>query len=520
MKQQLTYLEQIFQKIKHWSNRNRCLVFLVTIVVAFTAHLWLFTNQIPNADTVVYTAYQASYTWELSLGRWFIPVLGAFKANMVLSSVIMVITLFLLGLTAVLLVELFELKKRSSQLLTGAMTAVFPTVCAVMVYYYCADIYIVAQFLAVLAVYLSRFHKWQHDLLAIGALTICLGTYQSYYCMAIALYFCLILKELILIKIDYKVLFRHMARYLLIGVSSMALYFIIREISLQVYQLSLASYMGMNDLHFSLSMLPDLLYNCYYQFARFFFGTTFFYNPLSRKITYAILWGCLAVSITTLVRTRKLYKQKGTFCLMVIFLSILPVIFMITIFMVMGTDTLKLRMFPQLLLVFIFIIAIVEHKTYHNRLIKDIVFVASMFLVYQYFIVTTQTYLNLQLNFNKAQAITIRVIDRLETHPDYQPTRKIAIVGGLRNSTYPVANHDVSAAVVGINSSELEILYDNNANSWRNMIKQYGGANMNIVTQPELNQIMLKEEVKAMPTFPDREAVQLVDEVLVVKLGT
>lgn len=191
---------------------------------------------------------------------------------------------------------------------------------------------------------------------------------------------------------------------------------------------------------------------------------------------------------------------------------------MITIFMVMGTDVLKLRMFPQLLLVFIFIIAIIEHPEYHNRLIKDIVLILSIFLVYQYFIVTTQTYLNLQLNFNKAQALTIRLIDRIETHPDYQPNRKIAIVGGLRNQTYPIANANVSAAVTGINSSEIEILYDNNANSWRNMIKQYGGANLNIVTQLELNQIVSDVKVKAMPTFPNREAVQLVNDVLVVKL--
>lgn len=131
--------------------------------------------------------------------------------------------------------------------------------------------------------------------------------------------FCLILKELILTKIDFKMLFWQMVRYLIIGVSSMVLYFIIRAVSLQVYQVSLASYMGMNNLHFSLTMLPDLIYACYYQFAQFFLGSNLFYNPLSRKITYAILWGCLALAIGTLVRTRKLYKQKIPFCLLVLY---------------------------------------------------------------------------------------------------------------------------------------------------------------------------------------------------------
>lgn len=129
MKQPLTYLERLFEKVKSWANRDRRLVFVGTILVAFTAHLWLFTNQILNADSVVYTAYQGSYTWEVSLGRWFIPILGSFKADMVLSSVIMVITLFLLGLTAVLLTELFGLKKRSSQLLADVNSCLSNSLC-------------------------------------------------------------------------------------------------------------------------------------------------------------------------------------------------------------------------------------------------------------------------------------------------------------------------------------------------------------------------------------------------------
>lgn len=129
--------------------------FLASLVSGFITHLFALTNVIHNYDSVLRLPYD--YGSGLPHGRWGLQFLGDMaqklggNTNLPLFNGLMFI--FLVALSAALLIDLFSVRDRKQAALIGMVFAVFPTSVSVLIHRYAAVYYGISMLLAVLAVW-------------------------------------------------------------------------------------------------------------------------------------------------------------------------------------------------------------------------------------------------------------------------------------------------------------------------------------------------------------------------------
>ena len=119
----------------------------------FGAHLYAFTNIIPNSDGIsrVYDAQQMTVS-----GRWFLHYASMWNGYLQAPAVIGFFSLLFLALAAALTVSLLKLRTPLSGGLAGALMAVFPSMAYACLYLFTASAYCFGILLAVLSVWLLR----------------------------------------------------------------------------------------------------------------------------------------------------------------------------------------------------------------------------------------------------------------------------------------------------------------------------------------------------------------------------
>lgn len=285
--------------------------FFSCLIVGYLVHLYAFTNTIPNADGLsrVFDPQQMTIS-----GRWFLHYATAPSSFTQMPAVIGLLSLILLGLAAALAVDLLQFRSSVLAGLSGAVMAAFPCLGYTFLYMFTASAYCLAIFLAVLSVWLAKRSNvdW---ILGVVALALAMGTYQAYVTVAIALALLVVLRE----TLDPETSFRgtlflglRLMAYLAVGA---VLYYVILLVFLNVKNLELLSYLGMDAASsgYPFGQLPRLLLDTYKQVVAFFFlpgsangfttlwmavldlialalGGLFFFTRMSQKKLWGDLW--------------------------------------------------------------------------------------------------------------------------------------------------------------------------------------------------------------------------------------
>ena len=97
------------KKVKNLVERYRIFIFIFLIVGIFV-HLPLFTKNILTADVLLNTNYYDGYSWEISLGRFGLYIIGLLKGFYVFPQIEIFLSLCLLLASTILLFELFSIK--------------------------------------------------------------------------------------------------------------------------------------------------------------------------------------------------------------------------------------------------------------------------------------------------------------------------------------------------------------------------------------------------------------------------
>src|SRR5699024_887750 len=99
---------------------------LVSIVVAVVVHLPLFTKNILTADVLLNTGYYSGYSWEISLGRFGLYFVGLLKGGLVIPQLEVFLSILLFIFSMILILDLFEIKKKVIQVMCGVLVSVSP----------------------------------------------------------------------------------------------------------------------------------------------------------------------------------------------------------------------------------------------------------------------------------------------------------------------------------------------------------------------------------------------------------
>ena len=449
----------------------------------------------------------------ITSGRWFLTVACGFSSYYTIPWVIGVLGLLFLGLTAVALTELLEVKHTAAIVLISGLLVSFPALASTFAYVYTMDGYMLALLLAVAAVLCTK--KWEKGFIG-GAfcLAFSVGTYQAYLPFAILL----CLYEVILIfggEGKFREKIKIALRYLYMGALGMLLYYIILRLLLLIQGKELASYQGISGgLSGSESRSGiglDTILHMYRDFVSFTVkGNVLFQNPFS-------LVALLALCALTLFAACRLCLQrkvwKNPFFFVIIAIAALAAPAATNIILLISPDvTYHLLMRYQWVVYLILMTAFVSRFGGKTEWIGMF---AAFVLVFHYALTDNIGYTNLQRRYEKTYAYCVRLLDRIEQTEGYYQGIPVAMVGVVGYVPYPVTDITlpVTANMTGLSGDTLLYTGEN----YELFIRNYLGASLNILTPEEMQDIYFSEEYIEMESFPAASSVKLVDGIIYVK---
>lgn len=505
------YLETISKKDKT--------VFGVTFCVGMLAHLYMYTNTIPNFDGIsrMYDEQQMTIA-----GRWFLHYASYLNGFMQMPLVIGVITMFFLALTAALVVKLFQMRSVVFGCMWGVVLVVFPAVADTNAYIYTAAAYGLSAFLAVAGVWMSRRWKWGFFGGSV-LLALAMGIYQTYVTVAIVLAVLLILRETWKEEADTLQIFWQGIRYLIfLGLGSV-LYYIILQIFLKVKNLQLWSYLGMSTVtdKYPIDQLGSILRETYAQVGEFFLksGTTkVFAHPVMVGVNVLLLVVTIGMFLA-LVWKKRLWKQAVKLGAGLVMLLLLP---LAVNFVQIISPFSAPRTIMQFAYVFLYLLPLLLADVWMEENLKKlgeaaVLVTAGGVLAVALYCWEYDNVLYTLLNqvHRATESYVTNLVSRVESCDGYTYGIPVVIVGSFPEGRYNTdiegynwvkSSSSLTSSVIPLNKHIYYYL-----NDWLNVPWEEP-------SEEVFEQITATEAFMQMPLYPDAGSVQIIDGCVVVKV--
>ena len=508
---------QLFLHLKKKVKRTWLLAFLSTVTIGLLVHLPAMLSDIPNHDGLASMYFDQNM---ITSGRWFLMVACGLSSFYTIPWVIGLLGILFLGFTSAALTELLEMDRDWAIVLCSGLLVAFPALASTFAYVFTLDGYMLALFLAVLAVLLTK--KYRFGFLG-GAvcLAFSLGTYQAYLSFAMVLSLFAVLM-LFAGNASMREKVTGVLRYLLMGVLGGVLYYVILQVLLRVQGKELASYQGINGIASGTTagggtgFLQSFL-KIYTDFLAFSFrGNVLFQNIISLTAVLLLLLTA-AVLALFLAHSRKWWKKPLFFVIMIIAAAIMPIVTNI-ILLVSPEVTYHLLMRYQWVLYLIGLNAFVSKNA---RLTKKAAILewgalfSVLALVFFYGVTDNIGYSNLQKKYEKTYAYCVRLLDRIEQTEGYYPGIPIAMIGMIGTEQYPATDLTLSVTgnMIGLSGDSLVYTGEN----YQEFIKNYLGATLNILPSEAMAKMYYSEEYISMDSFPGKDSIRIIDGIMYIK---
>ena len=507
---------------------------LINLVIGLVCFLLLITHALTSDyDGLWYAdAMYQSGSWELSLGRFMIPVIDFLRMGYNGEPFQSLLTLFLLSAGNVLLLVTCDAADSKYAVPVLILLTVNTTVCIFLSYRYTAPAYGLSYLLSVLSVYLlTRFGGTRRRdvtgmISSALALTLCLGTYQAHLgCACLTIVF-LCLKMTYRTERSMRDILHFLVKSAVSVAAACALYKIIWDITLRAAGITRPDYRGAGDLSVG-KILRGVPYGIRQTF-RFFrvhlFRTDNRYSMFQETPVHTLILLSFAVLlVVTVVFAAKSGVYKGI-CAAVLVICI-PVAACVFCLLDIETGFVSTQMTlpytmmaPLLLLLFADVFSRLPARQTPARLAGAVCAVLCFLLLYGRIY---QTGIDEYVMFEGTRTtrnLVTGAVTRLLDEGYYTPERMIMPIG------VPAENplFERSALFERANGYARFGAFWKGPYSYR---RSYGGLFRSsgiALPFPDLETyvaLMETEEVKHMPVYPDAGSILLVDDVIVVKFA-
>lgn len=504
----------VFQKVKNRIKPQWVLAFCSTVVIGMLIHMPVMLTDIPNHDGLASMHFDQNM---ITSGRWFLTVACGISSYYTIPWLIGLLGFVYLGLASAALTELLEVEKGWAIVLNSGLLAAFPALASTFAYVFTLDGYMMAVFLAVLAVLLTK--KYRKGFLP-GAvcLAFSMGIYQAYLSFAVILslfaIFMLFAKEG---KAADK--FKGLLRYAGMGMLGAVLYYGILRILLGIQGKQLAAYQGINGMTSGtgFSSAAETVVGIYRDFLAFTLkGNILFQNPISCFALCLLLAAAAATGIG-MIWHRKWWKKPLFFVIMALAVVLLPLAANIILLVSPGV-TYHLLMRYQWVLFLIGLTAFVSRQADGRKkgAVWEWTALVSVFvLVFFYGVMDNVGYTNLQRRYEKTYAYCVRLLDRIEQTDGYYPGIPVAMVGVVGDEQFPATDitRPVTSGMIGLNGDWLLYTGEN----YRAFLKHYLGATLNILPPEAMSDMYYGKEYMEMDSFPGKNSIRVIDGILYIK---
>ena len=505
---------QVFQKLNKKIKWQWKLAFFSAVCIGLLIHMPVLLSDVPNHDGLASMYFDQNM---ITSGRWFLSVACGFSSFYTIPWMIGLLGLLFLGLASAVITELLEVDRGWAIVLNSGLLVSFPALASTFAYVFTLDGYMMALFLAALAVLLTKKYRMGF-LWGAACLAFSMGIYQAYLAFAVVLsLFAVLMLYAGEKSVAEKV--KGTIKYLGMGVLGAALYYVILQVLLQIQGKELASYQGINGMVSGSTEggLAGIIVNLYRDFAVFTLkGNVLFHNPISCAAVILLVLAAV-LSAVALVRNRKWWKNPLLFVIIIVAAAVIPVASNV-ILVVSPNVTYHLLMRYQWVLYLIGLTAFVSGNaclTKKSAVLEWAALLAAFVLVFFYGVTDNIGYSNLQKRYEKTYAYCTRLLDRIEQTPGYYQGMPIAMIGVVGEESYPVTDITlpVTGSMIGLNGDSLLYTGDN----YQSFISNYLGATLNILPAEAMSEMYYSEEYIAMDSFPGENSIRIIDGIMYIK---
>lgn len=291
------------------------IAFVSALVLGLLIHLPVMLSDIPNHDGLSSMYFDQNM---ITSGRWFLTVACGFSSYFTIPWVIGLIGLIWLALTAAVLTEVLELTDPVTITVVSGLLVSFPALASTFAYVFTMDGYMLALFLAVLAVLFTA--KYPRGYLA-GAvcLAFSMGIYQAYLPFTILLCVYKILLYFMEEK-GWKEKAKYVCHYLGMGIAGGVLYYVILQILLKLQGRVLDTYQGINSMEQMGSGMGILatIKEMYVDFLAFTVHGNVLVNNIFSLAACIILVATVVFLVIRSMIWRKWWKNPAFFVIMIL----------------------------------------------------------------------------------------------------------------------------------------------------------------------------------------------------------
>jgi len=510
--------ENVFENIKNKILPQWKTCFFVALLVGFMAHFYKLTNWLPNWDSLVFR-YDAQQM--IGLGRWFLPVVCAPGSFYDLPFLNGFFAILLHALGAVCICKVLNAEKKVTSFLIGALTASFPAFTSVMMYSYVADGYGVAFLLSCLAAVFMTSHKPRY-VYAFICIVLSTGIYQAYITVTAMLVVFHLIDELSHSESDLKQIIQKGFKILFCAFFALVAYYAILKILLIVFKQNLLDYQGLNDTAAMSNInIRDSLYCIKETFLNYFFD---FSKGLTPFVLINIVIFVLTVYFYILYFIKNgVYKSPLKLAVVFAFCCIALMCSGALAFINASVDYHNLMLMGYLVY-YLFFVVLYErgkgHKEENSKIQCWAVLILSLVLTFTQVIIANVSYHKAQLAYEKSYGTLIRIADRIEQTENSEECKKIVVVGALENSEAYSAV--LPPDITGITDGYILRADDETVGQsvLCSALNDYCGKDYTFLAGKEKKAFTDKTAVKNMNCWPQKGCVAVIDNVIVIKLGS
>ena len=494
--------------------------FLVSLLTGFFVHLFGLITVLHNHDDI--WNQPMGYGAGITSGRWMLSILGIVSQKLGfgynLPTVNGIIFLIFIAISAGIVISVLQIRSRVSAALVGAIFAVFPSITSVMFYKFTTVYYGIAIVLSVLAVWFLQKQKYG---LPVSVLCIAcsLGIYQAYIPITITLMVLVLLKQALSGQTDYhKLIFRgfYYCGSLIMGV---LLYFIILKGLIAIFHIELTDYQGINSMgRFSVGKLPALVIQAIRAFCRLpLEDYCSLANTELLKIANVSVFGVSAITFGfVLIQSGQRWQIIALGVLLYLLLP-LAVNFIVVMCPEGDIHTLMVYAFALIPCIPLVLLEIWEDLCAKCSKLwaacRGIICVAvvTMILCYGYYAnvhYTAMYYANRQV-----ENYLYGLVAQVRMTPGYDTDKQWVFIG---NFSDPLLNSDWKEAMsYGGHCFTDDLLNQYSRVSW---INHYLGYQIPEASSGMISDLLKTDTVRDMPCWPDQGSIQIIGEVIVIKL--
>lgn len=499
---------------------------LFFFVVGMIAHAGIWVYKIASTDCNSAGLFHYTPDWEVTLGRWLIPVVDSIRYYLSVPFFVGPIAVLLFAIGTVLVLNILEIDSDVHRYVVGSVLMVTPCVGNTLLFYYCADSYAIAMICACMYVHFIK-KKSSVTNFVIGTcfLIVSLGLYQAY--LGVAAVLCA--ATLILVILDNKVTkidIIKKAIYMVVSAGvGLILYYVITRIIISMKNLSLAGYGGANSVaSTSLLDIKIAIALSYQKFVHLFFGMSQSkYHTFYRGHYYSwMMFGLFFIVLVFVLIKRQIHRTPIKFAILVALVLATPFLCGIIMLIVKGHNIhiLMCQGYYVLMAVIASVILHIKSDINNEKTAKAIT-VAFVVLVglfgFELSAINNSTYEYNHFIRNNMTTTLNRVLAQAESMEGYAEDMEFAFAGQPLNG-YPVESYLEKMSFL-----EVDTLYDDeyrfNMAMIDNILKEDIGCAVKMCDASTFDRLVSSQEFENMPVYPNYGSVKMIDECVLVKFS-